>query len=191
MELFEAIAARHSYRGRYADTPVPRAHLQQIMEAGLAAPSGCNKQTTFLIGVDDRNLLSELLGIMDPPVCATAPAAILVLTKRRIAYTDGYGQPRCYAVQDYAAAIENMLLAVTALGYASCWIEGHITDADEQGKRMAERLQVPPEYGLVCILPVGVPLEEPKLPRKRAFSERAWFNGFGGGVSPTGGSRLK
>lgn len=179
MELFEAIGSRRSYRGKYADSTVPREHLRQIMEAGLAAPSGCNKQTTFLIGVDDRALLRDLLDMMDPPTCATAPAAILVLTKRRIAYTDGNGHPRCYAVQDYAAAIENMLLAITALGYASCWIEGHITDADEQGKHMAERLQVPPEYDLICILPVGVPVEEMKLPRKRAFAERAWFNGFG------------
>ncbi|MBQ3939749.1 MAG: nitroreductase family protein [Oscillospiraceae bacterium] len=178
MELFEAIAARHSYRGKYADTPVPRTHLRQIMEAGLAAPSGCNKQTTFLVGVDDPALLRDLLDIMDPPTCDTAPAAILVLTKRRIAYTDGNGCPRCYAVQDYAAAIENMLLAVTALGYASCWIEGHITDADEQGRRMAERLRVPDEYDLICILPVGRPLDAPKLPRKRDFEQRACFNGW-------------
>ncbi|MCR5305729.1 MAG: nitroreductase family protein [Oscillospiraceae bacterium] len=178
MELTEAIFQRHSYRGAYADRPVPREHLRQIMEAGLAAPSGCNKQTTFLIGVDDRALLRDLLDIMDPPACATAPAAILVLTRRRIAYTDGNGVPRCYAVQDYAAAIENMLLTVTALGYASCWIEGHITDADEQGRRMAERLNVPAEYELICILPVGVPLDDMKLPRKRDFSQRACFNGW-------------
>ena len=178
MELFEAVNTRHSYRGAYADTAVPREHLRQIMEAGLAAPSGCNKQTTYLIGVDDKDLLRDLLGIMDPPTCPTAPAAILVLTERRAAYTDGYGIPRCYAVQDYAAAIENMLLAVTALGYASCWIEGHITDADEQGRRMAERLNVPAQYELICILPVGVPLEGMKLPRKRDFPQRACFNGW-------------
>ena len=98
--------------------------------------------------------------------------------KRFIAYTDGYGVERCFAVQDSAAAIENMLLTITALGYASCWIEGHITDADEQGKRMAEILGVPEDYSLICVLPVGIPLDEQKLARKRPFELRAWFNGF-------------
>lgn len=178
MEVREAIAARHSYRGNYAQTPVPREHLREIIEAGLAAPSGCNKQTVSLIGVDEPELLQKLLAVMDPPTCATAPAMICVLIKHRIAYTDGYGVERCFAVQDSAAAIENMLLTITALGYASCWIEGHITDADEQGKRMAELLGVPEEYSLICVLPVGIPLDEQKLARKRPFELRAWFNGF-------------
>ena len=51
MELFEALQKRYSYRGRYLQTPVPRDHLLRILEAGLEAPSGCNKQTTSLIAV--------------------------------------------------------------------------------------------------------------------------------------------
>lgn len=38
-----------------------------------------------------------------------------------------------FAVQDYSAAIENMLLAIVELGYQSCWYEGHITDEDKLG----------------------------------------------------------
>ena len=178
MDFFDTERARHSYRGTYESTPIPRVHLEQIMLAGLDAPSGCNKQTVSLIGVDDPALLQRLLGVMNPPTCATAPAMICVLSKKRIAYRDGKGVDRCFAVQDYSAAIENMLLAITALGYASCWIEGHITDADEQGKQMAAMLHVPAEYDLICVLPVGVPAEAPKLPRKREFAQRAWFNGF-------------
>ena len=53
MDTMKTILARHSYRGKYLPAPVPREHLQMIMEAGLAAPSGCNKQTTSLIAVDD------------------------------------------------------------------------------------------------------------------------------------------
>ena len=41
-ELLDLIAARHSYRGKYLPTAVPREHLAAIMEAGLQAPSGCN-----------------------------------------------------------------------------------------------------------------------------------------------------
>lgn len=53
MNTLETIRNRHSYRGKYKSTPVPREDLITIMQAGLDAPSGCNKQTTSLIAVDD------------------------------------------------------------------------------------------------------------------------------------------
>ena len=171
--LIELILNRRSYRGKYRPDSVPREDLTAILEAGLAAPSGCNKQTTSLIAVDDLGLLAELRAAIDPPVAQTAPAMICVLTQRINAYRD-----RCFATQDYSAAIENMLLAIVALGYQSCWYEGHITDADRIGDRLARILGVPEAYELVCVLPVGVAQEKPVAPGKRPFGERAWFNGY-------------
>lgn len=98
---------------------------------------------------------------------------ICVLTKRIFAYRD-----KCFATQDYSAAIENMLLTIVDLGYQSCWVEGHVTDDDRIGYQMAKILGVPDEYELVCFLPVGKPLEEIKRVEKLPFEERAWFNGF-------------
>ncbi len=173
MDILELIQNRHSYRGKYKSIPVPREDLSKIMQAGLAAPSGCNKQTTSLIGVDDPEVLARLHAVIDPPVGETAPAVICVLSRRIIAYRD-----RCFAVQDYSAAIENMLLAITALGYQSCWFEGHITDTDRIGYQMAQILGVPDDYELVCFLPVGIAESAPALPKKKEFEERAWFNSF-------------
>ena len=173
MNVLEAIRCRRSYRGRFLDTPVPREDLTQILQAGLDAPSGCNKQTTSLIAVDDPEVLARLRAVINPPVGETAPAAICVLTRRICAYRD-----KCFAVQDYSAAIENMLLAIVELGYQSCWYEGHITDDDRINDRMARILNVPEEYELVCFLPVGVPEGAPSGPKKKAFGERAWFNSF-------------
>ena len=173
MNTLETIRNRHSYRGKYLSTPVPREDLITIMQAGLDAPSGCNKQTTSLIAVDDPELLKKLHAVIQPPAGDTAPAMICVLTRRIIAYRD-----RCFATHDYAAAIENMLLAIVELGYQSCWYEGHITDVDRIGYQMAQILGVPDEYELICFLPVGVAAEEIRGPRKRPFEERAWFNGF-------------
>ena len=173
MDILELIQNRHSYRGKYRSIPVPREDLIKIMQAGLAAPSGCNKQTTSLIAVDDPQVLARLHAVIDPPVGETAPAVICVLSRRIIAYRD-----RCFAVQDYSAAIENMLLAITALGYQSCWFEGHITDTDRIGYKMAQILGVPDDYELVCFLPVGIAESAPVLPKKMNFEERAWFNSF-------------
>lgn len=174
MDMLELIQNRKSYRGRYKDTPVPREDLRKIMEAGLAAPSGCNKQTTSLIAVDDPELLARLKTVIDPPVAQTAPAAICVLTRKVAAYRDRY-----FYVQDYSASIENMLLAINVLGYESCWYEGHITDEDQIGRKMADILGVPDEYDLICLLPVGKAAQEPRpSPAKKPFAQRAWFNGF-------------
>lgn len=174
MNTMEAIRTRRSYRGKFKNTPVPREHLKQILEAGFHAPSGCNKQTTSFIAVDEPEMMQRLHAVIDPPVGETAPAMICVLTQKIIAYRD-----RTYYIQDYAAAIENMLLAITELGYASCWIEGHITDVDQIGHKMARVLGVPEDYELVCFLPVGVPADEIRPVKKKDFSQRAWLNGFG------------
>lgn len=174
-EFLHLIASRHSYRGKYLPTAVPREHLAAIMEAGLQAPSGCNKQTTCLIGVDDPKVLEKLHTVIQPPAGESAPAMICVLGKRIIAYRD-----KCYWVQDYAAAIENMLLAAVALGYQSCWYEGHVTDTDRIGYQMQRILGVPDDYELVCFLPIGVAAEDIVIRPKKPFHERAWFNGFGG-----------
>jgi nitroreductase len=144
------------------------------MEAGLAAPSGCNKQTTSLIAVDDAERLAELRKVITPQAAETAPAMICVLTQKIIAYRD-----RCFNVQDYSAAIQNMLLVAVELGYQSCWYEGHITDTDAIGRKMADILGVPDDYELVCFLPIGVAAETVTQPERKPFAERAWFNGFG------------
>ena len=173
MRVIDVINKRHSYRGKYKSDPVSREDLITIMEAGLAAPSGCNMQTTSLIAVNDKEVLEKLHKVINPPVGETAPAMICVLTQRKNAYRD-----KCFAVQDYSAAIENMLLAIVELGYESCWYEGHITDEDRIGYQMAQILNVPDDYELVCFLPVGVAEETVTIPKKRDFEERAWFNSF-------------
>ena len=173
MNVSDAIRCRHSYRGKYKDIPVPKEDLVKIMQAGLAAPSGCNKQTTSLIAVDDPAVLAKLHSVIDPPVGETAPAAICILTQRINAYRD-----KCFAIQDYSAAIQNMLLTIVDLGYQSCWYEGHITDDDRICDRMAQILNIPDSYELVCFLPVGIAESDPVSPKKKPFQERAWFNSF-------------
>ena len=82
MDTLKAIEARTSYRGRYKAEAVPRDDLLAILKAGLAAPSGCNKQTASLIAVDDPDTLARLRAVIQPPIGETAPAMICVLTQR-------------------------------------------------------------------------------------------------------------
>ena len=169
----ETISVRHSYRGKFSEEPVPEEDLKTIASAGIAAPSGCNKQTTDIIVVNDPDVLGKIKASIDPPVAQTAPAMIVVLSRKINAYRD-----RCFAIQDYSAAIENMLLAIVELGYQSCWYEGHITDEDRICDKIASILNVPEGYDVVCVLPVGKALDEFHAPSKKSFSERVKFNSF-------------
>lgn len=172
--VYSVILDRKSYRGGYLNEAVPREKLEMIIKAGLAAPSGCNKQTTSLIAVDDAEVLERIKAVANPPVDPTVPALICVLTQKIPGHKN-----KLYNVQDYAAAIQNMLLLIKAMGYESCWLEGYITDAEGMARRVAEILSVPEGYELVCLLPVGRAAEPVQAAKKKPEEERAWFNGYG------------
>ena len=173
MDALDAIDKRYSFRGTYKNTPVPRDDLRKIIEAGIVAPSGCNKQTTAFVGLDDPELVNAIMDIAKKNGYSgdNAIAGICVLTQKIPSYNDVYFYP-----QDYSAAIENILIAVTALGYASCWVEGQITEKPEIQKRIAQMLNVPDEYTVIAFLPIGVPEKEGKRQSRKPFEERAWFN---------------
>lgn len=109
MDALQAIKGRKSYRSTFKTEPIPREDLREIVEAGFLAPSGCNLQTTKFIAVDDPELVKKLADIYGHEWAATAPAAILLLTKKVIAPSG-----ETYYIQDFAAAAENILIAATA-----------------------------------------------------------------------------
>ncbi len=174
MDLFTAIQNRHSYRGEYLPEPVPREHLRQIVQAGIQAPSGCNAQTTGFVIVDDPDTVIKIREIVARPFLATAPAFIVCLIDPTPAY-----RGCSFAAEDCAAAVENMLLAITGLGYASVWLDG-VLRTPKIKTRMAELLKLPANRELRVLLPVGKPASALPPKEKLPFEQRAWFNAYGG-----------
>lgn len=179
MDTFEAIRKRASYRGAFTGAPVPREDLERIVEAGLVAPSGHNGQSTSFVVVTDTRLLGELVALTSGKECLKTAQAIVVVVMDPHATDD---KEFAFGVEDYAAATENMLLAMTSMGYASVWLDGELRRNDVAAQ-IGELLGVPPEREVRVILPVGVPAQEPRQRPKRGFGERAWFERFGGGAS--------
>ena len=173
MDLFDAIGKRHSYRGGFLDRSVPREHLKKIVQAGIQAPSGCNAQTTSFVIVDDPAVLAAIAGIVDRPVVREAQAMIVCVIDHKPAYQD-----KSFAAEDCAAATENMLLAITALGYATVWIDGALRSED-RARKIADILGVPANLKVRILLPIGVPEETLPQKEKKGFPERAWFNRYG------------
>lgn len=174
MDVFEAIEKRHSYRGPFKDIPVPREHLQKIVEAGIRAPSGKNEQTTSFVIVDDPALIKRMASLFEnKPACNTAKAMIVCVTDPRPVMGDV-----SFHVEDCAAAVENMLLAITALGYATVWMDGALR-YNRIAERIGELLGVPPDRQVRILLPIGVPAETGTQREKLPFEKRAWFNRWG------------
>ena len=173
MDLFDAIAKRYCYRGEFANEPVPREDLQKIVQAGIQAPSACNAQVVTFVIVDDEKLLAEIAQITKRPVCNTAKAMIVCTVDPRPVFKD-----MAFEREDCAAAVENMFLALTALGYASVWLDG-VLRVDDIAARIADLLQVPPGRNVQILLPIGVAAQPGHQMEKLPFEQRAWFNRHG------------
>jgi len=177
MDLFEAIARRHSYRGAFQAGPVPREDLRRIVQAGLQAPSGRNMQTTTFVIVDDPALVRAIAAMPGANKAQqNAPAFIVCVIDKAPAPTY---ETLSFQVEDCAAATENILLAVTALGYASVWIDGWLRRED-RAQAVAQLLGLPEGKTPRILLPVGIPAEQGSQREKKPFEERAWFNRYGG-----------
>ena len=176
MELFEAIRRRHSYRGPMQEQPVPREDLLRIVQAGIQAPSGYNAQTTTFVIVDDPQILAEIAAI-DPrnAILGQARALIACVAPRG----PEPGSTRLFfGVEDCAAAVENMLLAITALGYASVWLDGWLR-MEGRDAAVGRIFDVPQERIVRVLLPLGVPAQEEEQHPRKPLDERAWFNRHG------------
>ena len=176
MDLFEAFEKRHSYRGNFSDKPVLKEDLVKILNAGLMAPSGKNQQTTDFVIVDKIEIVSKIAAMHNANKAVQQAKAFIVciIDKEPEAIYEGFS----FQLEDCSAAVENMLLAITALGYASVWIDGWLR-VENRAEKIAELIGINENKKVQILLPVGVPVEEKKQPGKKAFDERVYFNRYG------------
>ncbi|MBL7221970.1 MAG: nitroreductase family protein [Phycisphaerae bacterium] len=177
MEFFEAVANRHSYRGPFTDKEVDPDDLRKIVQAGIDAPSGMNKQTTSFVIVNDPDLVSQIAEMHESNKAFRQAKAF-------IACTIDAEPEKIYAgchfqIEDCSAAVENMLLAIAATGYASVWIDGWLR-TDGHAEAIGKLIGAPGDKVVRIILPIGVPKYDPRGPEKQPFDQRAWFNSYGG-----------
>ena len=175
MDFFDVVKRRHSYRGAFTDVAVTREDLVKIVQAGLDAPSGKNCQTTRFVVVDDAELVGKIAS-MHPANKAMQQAKAFIaciVDKEPEAVYEGLE----FQVEDCAAAVENMLLAVTALGYASVWVDGWLRRED-RNEIIGRMLGVPDDKIVRILLPIGVAEKEVRGPEKMGFDKRVAFNQF-------------
>jgi nitroreductase len=154
MDTLEAICKRRSVR-RYTNDAVPKADLEIIVDAGRLAATGSNRQPWDFVVVTDQATIAQF---------KTAGAWIDQASAVIVVVMDPQSR---WWIEDGAAAIENMLLASTALGYGSCWVEGDALPREEQFKTL---LGVPRAKRLMALVPIGVAAESP-APEKKPLAQ--------------------
>lgn len=154
MNALEAIGKRRSVR-KYTGEPIPGKDLEKIVDAGRLAATGSNGQPWDFVVVTDRAMVARLKVAAEWMEKAAAIIAVVMDPSSR------------WWVEDGSAAVENMLIASTALGYGSCWLEGYTLPHEEEFKKL---LDVPKEKRLLTLVPIGVPAEEPTT-EKRSLQE--------------------
>jgi nitroreductase len=158
MEALEAIQKRRSVR-KFTGEIVPREDLEKIVDAGRLAATGSNRQPWEFIVVTDREMIDKLT--VAGKWMRQAGAIIAVVL-------DPYSR---WWVEDGSAAIQNMLVASTALGYGSCWVEGDALPLEEQFKGL---LFIPKGKRLLALIPIGVPEEWPTVEKRPLESVLHW-----------------
>jgi len=158
MEALEAIRKRRSVRS-YTGAPIPKEDLETIVDAGRLAASGSNKQPWEFIVVTERGMIDKLKVASQWMDKAGAIIAVVMDPASR------------WWLEDGAAAVENMLIAATALGYGSCWLEGYTLPREEEFKAL---LGIPKAKRLLTLVPIGVPVAWPSKDKKPLAEVLHW-----------------
>jgi len=165
MDLLRAIRTRRCVRAFHAD-PVPAQRIEALVGLSNLAPSAGNLQARDFVVVSDEATRKALAATtFDQPFVADAPIVVVVCANlQRIGKYGPRGRD-LYALQDAAAATENLLLAIHADGLGSVWI-----GAFDEGA-VARLLELPRHVRPVALLPIGRPAEDPPTPERLPLSE--------------------
>ncbi len=164
MDAMQNLLTRKSVK-KYKPDPVPKDLIEQVIAAGLQAPSGLNKQAPVIVAVTNkkiRDALSATNAGKDPFFRADpfygAPVVLVVLADKSVPTY----------LYDGSLVMENLLLAAHALGLGACWIHrARETFEREEWKSWLKELGLEGEYEGIgnCILGYADVEPEPK-PRR-------------------------
>lgn len=173
MDVFEAIRLRRSIRA-FTEEDVSDEIVEKVLEAAIWAPSAGNLQPWEFVVVRRPDIKRELArAALGQTFIEEAPVVIVVCANEvRSGSIYGSRGINLYCIQDTAAAIQNMLLAVCALGLGACWVGAF---HEEEVRRI---LKVPRGVRPVAIIPIGYPAEKPSPPRRRPLKEVVHYETF-------------
>jgi nitroreductase len=159
---------RRSVR-KYTEEMIPMDNIQEIIAAGLWAPTACNLQGQRFVYIDEPAVFEKISKAGAAHFLARCRQAILVLYNKRtdnIEYRDN--------ILSAGAVIQNMLLKVGELGLGACWV------CNLPAKKVMRKIcDVPRAYDPVSLIALGYPADGQKeVCRKYDVSEILFINKY-------------
>lgn len=161
-KVFEAIFARRSIR-RYDGREVEQDKIIKLLKAGMAAPSACNLQPWEFIVVTEKELLGKL---EENAPKYNAPVAMIVCANtKNIPWESSDWKIDC------SAAVENMMIAASAMGLGSVWIGMFNMEA------VRKLFDIPENIHVMSIVYFGYPVKA-KSPATKYNEEAVYWQKY-------------
>ncbi len=164
--VIDAILKRRSIR-RYLGKSVDKSTINQLLKAGMYAPSARNQQPWHFLVIEERGLMNKLMGIHPyASMLSGAALAILVCGDETLELSRGYWSVDC------AAATQNILLAAHALGLGTVWLG--VYPREERQKGIRRLFDLPSHIHPFSLISVGFPAEEKPVPDRFREDRIRW-----------------
>lgn len=173
MNFYDVIDKRSSEKS-FKSEPICEKKLSRIIDATLKSPSWKNKSSYKIVLVDEEHKKTQIAKAVvgnykNEESIKEAPMVAVVVGNPSISGKIGDKE---YYLVDGAIAMEHLILAATNEGYGTCWIAA----IDEH--MIKETLNIPVEYKVIGITPIGeVSSHEPRQSSSDA-SENVYSNGW-------------
>lgn len=149
MEFMDVLLKRRSTR-KFTDEKITKDELDQILRAGLLAPSSMNRKPINLMVVERKETLKELSQAKDhgAELLADADKAIVVIADTMISDT---------WCEDSSIVLTYLHLMATDLNLASCWVQIHMRKKDGVYAEEVVRdiLKIDDHYRIAGIMALG------------------------------------
>ncbi|MFX1367788.1 MAG: nitroreductase family protein [Promethearchaeota archaeon] len=153
----KALENRTSVR-RFSSADVIQRDLEDILKAGLRAPSAGNVQPWRIVVVRDQQTRKKLAMAAGGQGFVEQAPVVLVICAVPYESAERYRErgATLYVLQDTAALTQNILLASYMKGYGTCWVGAFHED------QVSEIINLPKGMRPVALIPIGKPETEPR-----------------------------
>ena len=157
MDFDEVLLKRRSVR-KFTGEEVTKNQLNEILKAGLLAPTSMNRKPCSFLVVSDRETLKELSEVKQhgSQFLAGADKAIVVIANTLKADT---------WIEDSSIALSFMHLMAANVGVGSCWIQIHLrksAEGEDAERLVRDIVKIDDYFRIVGILALGNPDGEVK-----------------------------
>lgn len=151
-EMLDLIRKRRTVR-RFTDQDVSEEQIETLLEMAMCAPNRLNRQPWHFVVIRDKELQKQLADVVRVrPYLEEAPVVIAVCANPDVSPT---------WMMDVSAAIQNLLLAATALDLGGAWVGSPGTVLwDMCEECLHDKLNIPLNMRIPALVAIGEPAQE-------------------------------